>query len=254
MSRARGWQTLVWRFFPSPIFFFFFAIICWISWIFCPTEFPLVCICKWHILVSFKVFLCLLYLLAIRFRSFIRFRFNFFSNTTLFYFIDSIVDFHEGHIMSNYLSSLWKTWWPMSISINSLEVEKWWFCIFIISSFTANITCFLEIVITMFDMKRASCLGHLHIPYFFLEISCTTSMRRQASFQSSWRHGSAASYLPQMRPFKQPCQRCWTALIQLRFTSKQDLMCSRVSWVERTEKALSILKSLFTIPQAKVLI
>lgn len=139
-------------------FFFFFAIICWISRIFCPTEFPLVCICKWHILVSFKVFLCLLYLLAIRFRSFIRFRFNFFSNTTLFYFIDSIVHFHEGHIMSNYLSSLWKTWWPMSISINSLEVKKWWFCIFVSSSYTANITCFLEIVITMFGMKRASVL------------------------------------------------------------------------------------------------
>jgi hypothetical protein len=38
---------------------------------------------------------------------------------------------------------------------------------------------------------------------------------------------------------------CWTALIQLRFTSKQDLMCSRVCWLERTEKTLSILKFVY---------
>lgn len=113
--------------------------------------------------------------------------------------------------------------------------------------------CFLEIFIMMFDMKIALCMKHLHILYLFLEISCTTLMGRQASFQYSWRLGSTASYLHQMRPFRKPCQRCWTALIQLRFTLKQDLMCSTVSWLERTEKTLGILRSLFTIPQAKAL-
>lgn len=114
--------------------------------------------------------------------------------------------------------------------------------------------CVLEIFIKMLGMKIALCIKHLHIPYFFLEIYCTTLMRRQASFQYFWRLRSTASHFHQMRPFKKPCQRCWTALIQLRFTSKQDLMCSRMSWLERTEKTLSILKSLFTIPQAKALI
>lgn len=114
--------------------------------------------------------------------------------------------------------------------------------------------CSLEVFIAMFAMKIELGIKHLHIPYFVLEISCTTLMRRQAHFQSSWRLGSTASHLHQMRPFKKPYQRCWTALIQLRFTSKQDSMCSRVSWLERTEKTLSILKSLFTIPQAKALI
>lgn len=83
-------------------------------------------------------------------------------------------------------------------------------------------------------------MNHLHVSFFFfffLETSCTTLMRRQASFQSSWRLGSAASLLHPMRPFKKPCQRCCTALIQLRFTSKQDLMCSTVSWMGRTENS-----------------
>ncbi|KAK2494075.1 hypothetical protein MC885_001904 [Smutsia gigantea] len=32
-------------------------------------------------------------------------------------------------------------------------------------------------------------------------------MGRQARFQSSWRLGSTASHLHQMRPFRKPCQR-----------------------------------------------
>lgn len=89
---------------------------------------------------------------------------------------------------------------------------------------------------------------------FFPETSCTVLMRRQDSFHCWWRLGNTASHLHQMRLFSKPCQRCWTALIQLRFTSKQDLMCLRVSWLERTEAALRILNSLFTVPQAEVLI
>lgn len=179
-------------------------------------------ICWWHTVVSFNIILCPLYLLAIRFRSFIRFRFNFFNKTL--YFIDSMVSFHQK--AHNVLFSISSLLISMSISINSLEAGKWYN---FITSSIANIT------------------GNIYynvwyILYFFLETSCTTLIRRQASFQYSWKLGSTARHLHQMRLFKKPCQRCCTALIQFGFTSKQDLMCSTVSWLGRTEKTLSILK------------
>ena len=165
-----------------------------------------------------------------------------------------MVSFHQETHNVWFSHHCGKFWWSMSVSVNSLEVEKWYYTIFYYFFIYCKCHHFLEIFITMFDVKIALCINHLHISYFFLETSCITLMTRQVSFQYSRKLGSTTSPLHRMRPFKKPCQRCCTALIQLRFTSKQDLMCSTVSWMEITEKNLSTFKRLLTIFQTKALI
>lgn len=61
------------------------------------------------------------------------------------------------------------------------------------------------------------------------------------------RRWNTTSCISQMRLFKQPCQKCSTASIQLRFISKQDSMSLRLPWWEANEDILLFHNNAHTI-------
>lgn len=73
------------------------------------------------------------------------------------------------------------------------------------------------------------------------ETSFTNWMRGRTNFRYCWRRSNVASCIIQTRLFSQPCQKCSTASIQLRFISKQDSMSLRLSWRGVSEETALLL-------------
>lgn len=105
------------------------------------------------------------------------------------------------------------------------------------------ISDYFRISFFLIFLSRAFTLLHCSLSETFF----TDWMKGHTNCRYCSRRWNTTSCISQMRLFKQPCQKCSTASIQLRFISKQDSMSLRLPWWEANEDILLFHNNAHTI-------